>query len=187
MSKCGNWATNGTTWRKGREAFFRQQTEQLHGPSGTACVTCSRFVGSWLGNTTHLLPNPYDAENPSVVRGQMLFQRQQRNVFGLPHGARVHQQGSGTHQQRSASVTATHDGNTPRCILHVGQRASYRRTPTACQVLNRSPMIAAASRTWRVVSPRCNFVGSSIDHPCSCIMPEPDHFVRCYAHRAIRH
>ena len=32
-----------------------------------------RFVGSWLGNTTHLLPNPYDAQNPSVVRGEMLF------------------------------------------------------------------------------------------------------------------
>jgi hypothetical protein len=55
-----------------RAAFFRQQTKKHMGQE-YGMRDMFRFVGSWLGNTTHLLPNPYDAENPSVVRGQMLF------------------------------------------------------------------------------------------------------------------
>ena len=55
-----------------REAFFRQQTKKHMGQE-YGMRDMFRFVGSWLGNTTHLLPNPYDAQNPSVVRGEMLF------------------------------------------------------------------------------------------------------------------
>lgn len=55
-----------------REAFFRQQTQRYFGePAGLRKMY--QYVAAWLGNTTHLLPNPYDTEHPSVQRGQRLF------------------------------------------------------------------------------------------------------------------
>ena len=55
-----------------REAFFRQQTKRYFGkPAGLR--TMYRYVSAWLGNTTHLLPNPYDQDHPSVARGKRLF------------------------------------------------------------------------------------------------------------------
>jgi CxxC motif-containing protein (DUF1111 family) len=32
-----------------------------------------RFVEAWLGNTTHLMPNPYDQKSATVMRGEKLF------------------------------------------------------------------------------------------------------------------
>ncbi len=55
-----------------RDAFFRQQTEKYFGEAVGLRETY-RYVGAWLGNTTHLLPNPYDQEHPSVQRGRRLF------------------------------------------------------------------------------------------------------------------
>ncbi len=55
-----------------REEFFRQQTKRYMGEP-YELRDMFRFVGSWLGNTTHLLPNPFDEKNASVVRGRSLF------------------------------------------------------------------------------------------------------------------
>tara|TARA_B100000959_G_scaffold165849_1_gene173717 strand:+ start:3793 stop:6882 length:3090 start_codon:yes stop_codon:yes gene_type:complete len=55
-----------------REEFFKQQTKRYMGEK-YGLRNMFRFVGSWLGNTTHLMPNPYDQENASVVRGRSLF------------------------------------------------------------------------------------------------------------------
>ena len=55
-----------------REAFFRQQTKRYFGEA-VGLRKMYQYVGAWLGNTTHLLPNPYDREHPSVERGRRLF------------------------------------------------------------------------------------------------------------------
>ncbi len=55
-----------------RNAFLRQQTMQ-HMGAAYGLTDLYRFVAAWLGNTPHLMPNPFDAEHPSVVRGESLF------------------------------------------------------------------------------------------------------------------
>ncbi len=55
-----------------RDEFFRQQTKKYFGKA-LAIRDTYRFVGAWLGDSNHLLPSPFDADNPSVKRGQKLF------------------------------------------------------------------------------------------------------------------
>lgn len=55
-----------------RNAFLQRQTMRWMG-SAHGLTDLYRYVAAWLGNTTHLLPNPFDAEHPSVVRGEQLF------------------------------------------------------------------------------------------------------------------
>lgn len=55
-----------------RAEFFRQQSEKYFGRK-YELTDFYRFVGAWLGDSNHLLPNPYDHEHPSVRRGQALF------------------------------------------------------------------------------------------------------------------
>ncbi len=55
-----------------RAAFFRQQSAKYFGRE-YELQDFYRFVAAWLGDSNHLLPNPYDCEHPSVQRGQALF------------------------------------------------------------------------------------------------------------------
>lgn len=55
-----------------RNEFFRQQSMKLFG-AAYDLKDLYRFVGSWLGSNTHLLPSPYDREHPSVKRGAAIF------------------------------------------------------------------------------------------------------------------
>lgn len=65
----------GSAWyelEERRNAFFLHQSMTWMG-AGYGLTDLYRFVGEWLGNTPHLLPNPIDQEHPSVVRGERLF------------------------------------------------------------------------------------------------------------------
>ncbi len=55
-----------------RNAFLRQQSMR-HMGAAYGLTDLYRFVAAWLGNTPHLMPNPFDQENPAVVRGERLF------------------------------------------------------------------------------------------------------------------
>jgi len=55
-----------------RDEFLRRQSLRYFGEA-YALSDFYRFVGAWLGNTNHLLPNPYDKKDPSVIRGSRLF------------------------------------------------------------------------------------------------------------------
>ncbi|MDP6057660.1 MAG: hypothetical protein QGH33_02155, partial [Pirellulaceae bacterium] len=55
-----------------REVFLQEQTKRYMG-TAYGLRDMYRFVGSWLGDATHLLPNPFDVQHPSVKRGEALF------------------------------------------------------------------------------------------------------------------
>lgn len=55
-----------------REEFWRRQSMRYFGHAA-GLADLYRYTGAWLGNTTHLLPNPIDRRNPSVQRGAVLF------------------------------------------------------------------------------------------------------------------
>ncbi|MDA1018572.1 MAG: hypothetical protein O3A00_29455, partial [Planctomycetota bacterium] len=55
-----------------RAAFFRQQSARHFGRE-YELQDFYRFVSAWLGDSNHLLPNPYEQEHPSVRRGRALF------------------------------------------------------------------------------------------------------------------
>lgn len=65
----------GAAWydlEERRNSFLRQQTMR-HMGAAYGLTDLYRFVAAWLGNTPHLMPNPFDREHPSVVRGEALF------------------------------------------------------------------------------------------------------------------
>jgi len=65
----------GEKWydlEEARNEFFKKQTKKYFGKE-LGLRDVYPFVGSWLGDNNHLLPNPIDTENPSVKRGQKLF------------------------------------------------------------------------------------------------------------------
>ncbi len=68
-----------------RDVFLRQQSLQTFGGSYDL-ADLYRFVAAWMGNTTHLFPQPYDLEHPSVQRGKALFNSQQV-MCGVCHTA----------------------------------------------------------------------------------------------------
>jgi len=76
--RVGTWSL-GAPWfdlEARREAFIKQQARQyLGGTYGLRDLY--RFVGAWLGDENHLLPNPFDREHPSVKRGAQLFRSAQ--------------------------------------------------------------------------------------------------------------
>ncbi len=55
-----------------RAAFFRQQAKKYFGQE-YELKDFMRFVAAWLGDSNHLVPNPYDQQHPSVRRGEALF------------------------------------------------------------------------------------------------------------------
>ncbi len=55
-----------------RAAFFRQQAKKYFGRE-YELKDFLRFVAAWLGDSNHLVPNPYDQQHPSIRRGQALF------------------------------------------------------------------------------------------------------------------
>ncbi|MCC7334220.1 MAG: hypothetical protein IT422_03955 [Pirellulaceae bacterium] len=55
-----------------REEFFRKQSAKYFGKEHEF-RDLYRIVGAWMGDSNHLLPNPYDREHPSVRRGEALF------------------------------------------------------------------------------------------------------------------
>jgi len=55
-----------------REKFVAQQTGKYFGES-YSLRDLYGFMGTWLGNETRLLPNPFDQQHPSVKRGKKLF------------------------------------------------------------------------------------------------------------------
>lgn len=55
-----------------RNAFFQEQAMRIFGHAASL-HDLQRYTAAWLGNTNHLLPNPFDSENPSVRRGRDLF------------------------------------------------------------------------------------------------------------------
>jgi len=62
----------GYTLDERRNEFIRQQSMRHFG-AAYDLKDLYRFVGSFLGSENHLLPNPYDAQHPSVKRGAQLF------------------------------------------------------------------------------------------------------------------
>lgn len=68
-----------------RDEFIRRQSLRYFGEAYTL-TDLYRFVAAWLGNTTHLFPNPYDKKNPSVIRGARLFNNVQV-MCGVCHRA----------------------------------------------------------------------------------------------------
>ncbi|MCK5663300.1 MAG: hypothetical protein KAI17_07425, partial [Thiotrichaceae bacterium] len=72
--RVGAWKL-GPVWydlEERRDEFLRQQSMKYFG----AAYNLSdfyRFVSAWMGNVTHLFPNPMDTENPSVLRGKNIF------------------------------------------------------------------------------------------------------------------
>lgn len=68
-----------------RERFVQQQARRYFAqPYGIKDLY--RFVGAWLGNNNHLLPNPFDRQHPSVRRGERLFNSAQV-MCGVCHTA----------------------------------------------------------------------------------------------------
>ena len=55
-----------------REEFWRGQALRYFGQAASI-TDLYRYTGAWLGNTTHLLPNPIDKQHPSVERGRLIF------------------------------------------------------------------------------------------------------------------
>jgi len=55
-----------------RNEFMRRQSMSAFGEAHSL-ADLYRYVGAWLGNTPHLVPNPMDQEHPSVKRGARLF------------------------------------------------------------------------------------------------------------------
>lgn len=55
-----------------RSAFIRSQSQRYFGRP-YELRDLYRFVGAWLGEQNHLLPNPYDQDHPAIVRGRALF------------------------------------------------------------------------------------------------------------------
>ncbi|MCP4784847.1 MAG: hypothetical protein GY903_21965 [Fuerstiella sp.] len=55
-----------------RADFFRQQSVKYFGRK-YELQDFYRFVSAWLGDSNHMLPNPYDQDQPSVRRGKTLF------------------------------------------------------------------------------------------------------------------
>ena len=55
-----------------RDQFLKQQAMQYF-DAANGLADYYRFAAAWLGNTPHLLPNPLDSDNPSVLRGEALF------------------------------------------------------------------------------------------------------------------
>jgi len=55
-----------------RDTFLREQSLKHFG-AAYGLRDLHRFVAAWLGAATHLLPNPFDEEHPSVVRGRLIF------------------------------------------------------------------------------------------------------------------
>ena len=68
-----------------RNAFVRHQSMRYFG-AAYDLADLYRFMSAWMGNTTHLLPNPYDAEHPAVQRGERLF-NDARVMCGVCHAA----------------------------------------------------------------------------------------------------
>ncbi|MCK5716722.1 MAG: hypothetical protein KAH77_04465, partial [Thiomargarita sp.] len=72
--RVGSWKL-GDIWydlEERRDEFLRLQSMKYF----DAAYNLSdfyRFVSAWMGNTTHLFPNPFDTQNPSVLRGQSIF------------------------------------------------------------------------------------------------------------------
>jgi cytochrome c peroxidase len=62
----------GYTLDERRNAFMRQQAMRYFG-AAYDLKDLYRFMASWLGANNHLLPSPFDAVNPSVRRGEQLF------------------------------------------------------------------------------------------------------------------
>ncbi|MBI2378187.1 MAG: hypothetical protein HYV07_29570 [Deltaproteobacteria bacterium] len=55
-----------------RDAFIRAQSMQYFGEAA-GLFDLYRFVGEFLGSSPKLLPNPFDPESPSVIRGARVF------------------------------------------------------------------------------------------------------------------
>lgn len=55
-----------------RKKFVEQQTARYF-DRAYSLKELFGFMGSWLGNETRLLPNPFDKSHPSVKRGKQLF------------------------------------------------------------------------------------------------------------------
>ena len=55
-----------------RNAFLRDQSMKVFG-AAYGLRDMYRFTAAFLGNTNHLLPNPYDQEHPAVKRGEQVF------------------------------------------------------------------------------------------------------------------
>lgn len=85
--RVGTWSY-GPAWHDmeaRREAFMRQQSRRYFGAEHEL-RDLFRYVGAWLGDENHLLPNPYDREHPSVRRGARLFNSAQV-MCGVCHTA----------------------------------------------------------------------------------------------------
>lgn len=59
-----------------RDEFIRRQSMAYFGAAYNL-TDLYRLVSTWMGNTPHLFPNPFDRKHPSVLRGQALFQSPQ--------------------------------------------------------------------------------------------------------------
>lgn len=55
-----------------RDAFFKSQSKKYFGKE-YSLNEFYPFVGHWLADTNHLVPNPYDKNSPSVKRGRKIF------------------------------------------------------------------------------------------------------------------
>ncbi len=56
-----------------RDEMFRRLSREQFGKSFNL-RDFQRFIGEWQVNEPRLLPNPFDQENPSIVRGKLLFE-----------------------------------------------------------------------------------------------------------------
>jgi hypothetical protein len=57
-----------------RDVMFQELSMRYFGKAFTL-RDFQRFVGEWQAHETRLLPNPYDAKAPSVMRGKEIYQR----------------------------------------------------------------------------------------------------------------
>jgi hypothetical protein len=62
-----------STLEERRDAMFRAQSLRVFGKAFTL-RDFQRFVGEWQIHEVRLLPNPFDATSPSVLRGKRLFE-----------------------------------------------------------------------------------------------------------------
>ncbi len=62
----------GYTLDERRDVFLRQQSMEWIG-AAYGLRDLYRFVGAFLGHSPHLLPNPIDAQDPAVRRGERIF------------------------------------------------------------------------------------------------------------------
>ncbi|MBM4062824.1 MAG: hypothetical protein FJ265_17275, partial [Planctomycetes bacterium] len=73
-----------------RDEMFRQMSMRLFGKA-FKLRDFQRFVGEWQAHEVRLLPNPFDQDNPAVVRGRLLFEDPQVGCISChppPHFAK---------------------------------------------------------------------------------------------------